>query len=219
MRPLRYVLALVLFSACDDHEFKSEGETVDGEGLSAVLDVMEGNCASCHSGDAPAFALDLTSELFCDSVLDGRLVVPNDAAGSVLQQRIEGDPSIMPPTTAMDEVNIAIVRDWINDGADCGDGDGDGDDDSDDGSDGSSDDGGGALDGAQIYADSCSGCHGGSGEGAYGPSMDSVVPSLSEAEVADIALNGTDSGSMLGQLTDADEADAVAAFCTETWGS
>ena len=214
MRPLRFAFALVLFSACDDHDFKSEGETVDGEGLSAVLDVMEGNCASCHSGGEPAAGLDLTPDLFCDSVLDGRIVVPSDADGSVLQQRIEGSPSIMPPTTAMDDANITIIRDWINDGADCDSGGGD-----DGGGDDGGGDDGGTLDGGQVFADSCSSCHGSSGEGGAGPAMSGVVPSLSEADIADIALNGTYNGNMSGQLTDTDEADAVAAYCVATWGS
>ena len=215
MRPLRFALALVLLSACDDHEFESHIVTVDGEGLEAVLDIMDGNCVSCHSGDEPSAGLDLSADVFCDNVLDGRLVVPSDADGSVLQQRIESDSSPMPPTALMDDANIAIVRDWIEAGADC-DGGGGGDD---GGGDDGGDDSGSTLDGAQIYADSCSGCHGASGEGGYGPMMDTAVGSRSEAEVADIALNGSASGNMAGILSDTDEADAVAAYCVETWGS
>ena len=89
--------------ACDDHEFKSESVTVSGEGLDAVKQVMEANCASCHSVASPSAGLDLTPDNFCDNVLDGRMVIPGNASGSVLQQRIEGDPSSMPPTGLMDD--------------------------------------------------------------------------------------------------------------------
>ena len=223
MSPLRLILPLALLSACDDHEFKPHGEAIEGEGLSAVLDVMDGNCAGCHGGEAASAGLDLSRDGFCDVVLDGRLVIPGDAANSVLQQRIEGDPSPMPPTSLMDAANIDIVREWIDDGADClsdGGGDDGGDDSTGDdgGGDDSAGDDGSAIDGEQIYASSCGGCHGAGGEGGFGPAMGSIVPSFSEAEIADICLNGSASGNMAAVLSDADEADAVAAYCVDTWG-
>lgn len=207
-------MAMILIgaTACDDHEFKSESVVVSGEGLDAVKQIMETSCASCHSAGNPTAGLDLTPDNFCDNVLDGRMVIPGNASGSVLQQRIEGDPSSMPPTGLMDDANIQIVADWIDAGADC---DGVG---GDDGGDDAGDDGGtGGTDGAAVYSASCSGCHGADGEGGFGPAMASAVGGLSAAEIADIAMNG--SGTMNGVLTDAAQADAVGEYCVSEFGN
>ena len=206
-------MAMILIgaTACDDHEFKSESVVVAGEGLEAVKQIMDTSCASCHSAGNPTAGLDLTPANFCDNVLDGRMVIPGNASGSVLQQRIEGDPSPMPPTGLMDDANIQIVADWIDAGADC---DGVG---GDDGGDDAGDDGGtGGTDGAAVYSASCSGCHGADGEGGFGPAMAAAVGGLSAAEIADIAMNG--SGTMNGVLTDADQADAVGEYCVSEFG-
>jgi len=225
IRRAALVLALASSVACDDHQFNTgEGTKVEGEGIDAVKQIMEGNCVSCHGDSSPSANLSLTSDAFCDAVLDGRLVIPNDSGGSVLQQRIEGDPSPMPPAGLMDDSNIQIVADWIDAGADCdstGDGGGSGDDGgSGDGGDdsGSGDDGGGSPDGEAIYAASCAGCHGASGEGGFGPAMTTAVYGMDAAEVADVALNGSEGGGMSGQLTDSDEADAVGEYSITTWG-
>ena len=106
----------------------------------------------------------------------------------------------------------------------CGDKDdgdsGSGDDGSDgaDGSDGSDGgDGGDASAGATVFASSCSGCHGSDGEGVSAPAMSSVIPGMSAAEIADVAMNGT--GGMPAILSgNQADADDVAAYCLETWG-
>ena len=219
MHFIRAALALVLVGvvACDDHEFKSESVAVSGEGLEAVKQVMESNCASCHSAGSPSAGLDLTAANFCENVMDGRMVIPGNAAGSVLQQRIEGDPSAMPPTGLMDDSNIQIVADWIDAGADC-EGLG-GNDDGGDG--GGGDDGGddgttGGVDGATVYANSCAGCHGANGEGVAGPDMVTAVQGLTAEDVADVALYGE--GTMPAILTDPEEAAAVGEYSVSEFG-
>jgi cytochrome c551 len=92
--------------------------------------------------------------------------------------------------------------------------------DGDDGADGADGggDGGDSSEGASIYASSCSGCHGADGEGVSGPAMGTVVPGLTQGEVAEIAAEGT--GSMPAVLAgDTAAADNVAAYVVETWGS
>ena len=214
MHFIRAALASVLLGvvACDDHAFKSESVAVSGEGLDAVKEVMEANCASCHSAGSPSAGLDLTAANFCENVMDGRMVIPGNATGSVLQQRIEGDPSSMPPTGLMDDNNIQIVADWIDAGADCeGLGDVDGGEDSG-GDDGTT----GGVDGATVYANSCAGCHGANGEGVAGPAMASAVNGLTAEDVADVALYG--SGGMPAVLSDPEEASAVGEYSVSEFG-
>ncbi len=200
--------AAVGLVACDDTKFNTGGEAVSGEGFDAVLQVMEGNCTSCHSGSAPSAGLDLSRDTFCDVVLNGELVVPGDSAGSLLVQRIEGNPSPMPPAGLMEDGNVAIVADWVDAGADC----------TSSGGGSGGEDTGTPADGASIFASSCAGCHGANGEGVSAPSMDSALYGLNADDVAEIAMNGT-SGGMPAILTDADQAALVADYCIETWGN
>lgn len=232
MSTIRAACALsILFAvACDDHEFNSgESTKVEGEGLEAVQSVMEGNCVACHNTASPQAGLDLSSEVFCDSVLDGRIVIAGNASGSVLVQRMQGDPSPMPPTGVMDDGNIQIVVDWIDGGADCdSSGGGSGDD---GGSGGSGDDGTGddgttdtgdtgapGIDGEAVYASSCSTCHGASGEGGYAPAMSTAAYGKTAEDIANIALNGSSGGGMAAVLTDEGEANAVGEYVFTNWG-
>jgi mono/diheme cytochrome c family protein len=74
-------------------------------------------------------------------------------------------------------------------------------------SDGGSD-GGSGLDGASLYASSCSGCHGSDGtNGTGGPSLADEVPGRSDAELIEIMQSGVGSMPPIG-VSD-DEAQAI----------
>jgi mono/diheme cytochrome c family protein len=195
------LLAPLLLVGCDD-EFNynaAHGGVVDGEGIDAVLDVMDGNCVGCHSGADPAAALDLDAD-FCDAVLDDRIVVEGDSAGSVLYQRISSETSPMPPNGLMDQANIDIVRDWIDAGADC-----------------STDGSGGDATGDELFASRCASCHGDSGQGlGDAPALGDVVPGKDQAGVEYIILNGEGDMSAVGVT--ADEATLIAEYVLATWG-
>lgn len=121
MRVSRLSLLLVLsIAACDDTEFPAHSVEVTGDGYDAVLEVVDGNCISCHTGDSAPMGLNLADDL-CAEILDDRMVVPGDAEGSVLYQRITSAAAPMPQGGLMDQGNIDIIGDWINDGAECGD--------------------------------------------------------------------------------------------------
>jgi len=199
------LLAPLLLVGCDD-EFNynaSHGGVVDGEGIDAVLDVMDGNCVGCHSGDGASAGLDLDTD-FCGAVLDGRIVVEGDSAGSVLYQRITDESLPMPPSGGlMDQANIDIVRDWIDAGADCSTDDSGG--------------GGGDATGADLYGSRCASCHGDAGQGVSAPALAGVVPGLDQAGIEDIILSGQ--GNMPAISVSADEAALIAAFVLDTWGS
>ena len=198
-------LALIGLAGCDDTQFNTLEVEVSGEGYDAVIDVVEGNCTSCHSDGGTASFLNLSEDAFCDTVLDGRLVVPGDADGSVLYQRITDAGSPMPPTGVMSEGNQTIVGDWIDDGADCA---GSGGSDGDDGSDG------GEVSGETVYGSACSGCHGSDGGGVSGPPLQGTA--LSADQISTIAQDGQ--GGMPAILSGKpDEADAVAQYILDTF--
>ena len=121
------MIAFALLTACDDTSFKSHEVVVDGEGYDAVVDVMNANCVMCHNAAAPGANLALDGDL-CDALVDvegraGVLVVAGDAANSYLVAKMEGtsdiEGTVMPPGGRMSDENLDIVRDWIDDGAQC----------------------------------------------------------------------------------------------------
>ena len=116
---LSWLLVLAI-AACDDTEFPAHSVEVTGDGYDAVLEVIDGNCVSCHTGDSAPMGLDLSEDL-CAEVVDDRMVVPGDAAGSILYQRITNESAPMPQGGLMDQGNIDIIGEWIDAGADCGD--------------------------------------------------------------------------------------------------
>lgn len=99
----------------------------------------------------------------------------------------------------------------------CGDKDDHGDtgDTHDHGHDGDGDGDGDATAGEAVFAASCEGCHGTSGEGASGPAMMDVVPHHSASDIVDVVMNG--SGGMPAVVSDEHDAADVAAYCKSTW--
>lgn len=200
------LFAIVPLGACLEFD-KDDGEDDDddeaqSDDIDAVLDVMDGNCLGCHSGDGASAGLDLGTD-FCGAVLDGRIVVEGDSAGSVLYQRITDEALPMPPTGLMDQANIDIVRDWIDAGADCSTDDSGG--------------GGGDATGVDLYGSRCASCHGDAGQGVSAPALADVVPGLDQAGIEAIILSGQ--GNMPAISVSADEAALIAAFVLDTWGS
>lgn len=74
-----------------------------------------------------------------------------------------------------------------------------------------------ATAGAQVFADTCAGCHGANGEGASGPAMSEAAAGKTEADVEDVVRNGSGDMPAQSQLSDPEMAD-VAAYVVETWG-
>lgn len=196
------LVAPLLLVGCDD-EFNyntSHGAAVDGEGIDAVVEIMDGNCVGCHGATNPAAGLDLSTD-FCGTVLDGRLVVEGDSAGSVLYQRISDAGAPMPPSGLMDQSNIDIVANWIDDGASC---------------EGGGTGGGTAETGEELYASNCASCHGASGQGVSGPALSDVVPGMDAEEVNEVILLGEDNMPPIN-VTVA-EASLIADHVIATWG-
>lgn len=168
---LAWCLLPLMAAGCDDTEFPAHSTAVSGEGWTAVQGVFEGNCMSCHSASVALGDLDLETDA-CASLVGveaahedyggALLVAAGDAESSVLWHKCEDSGEygeVMPQNGKMDQANVDVIRDWINDGAECS-GGGDGGD------------GGGSVDAtfanvqSEVFASSCNFCHtAGSGTG------------------------------------------------------
>lgn len=66
-----------------------------------------------------------------------------------------------------------------------------------------------------IYANSCASCHGDDLSGKSGPDLTQVGSSMSEEEIEDIIINGSENGNMPGNLTSIEEAEVLAEWLAE----
>lgn len=82
-----------------------------------IQPIFNANCVSCHPSVSVPDLTEGNSYTFL-TVTDPALVVPNDADGSELYQRILGiGGGVMPPSGSLSKTDIKLIRDWINNGA------------------------------------------------------------------------------------------------------
>lgn len=81
-----------------------------------IQPIFNQHCASCHNGGLDPDLREGTSYNFI-TVIDPNQVVPGDADGSELYQRLIGVGNIMPPSGSLSNTDINLVKDWINQGA------------------------------------------------------------------------------------------------------
>ena len=76
-------------------------------------------CAVCHSGDAASAGLHLDTGANALKGSDsGKVIIPGNAKGSLLVQRISDTTgNQMPPSDMLTKEQIQIITDWINQGA------------------------------------------------------------------------------------------------------
>ena len=67
----------------------------------------------------------------------------------------------------------------------------------------------------EIFANSCSGCHGADGDSGSSPQLSLVVPSLSDEELTDVIVNGV--GSMPGGLVQEADVPALVSYLRDTF--
>lgn len=67
----------------------------------------------------------------------------------------------------------------------------------------------------EIYANSCVSCHGDDLSGVSGPDLTQVGDRLSEEDIHDIIVEGSDNGAMPGGLTSLEGADALAEWLAD----
>jgi len=203
-RTVHWALAILTLVGCDDTLFNGN-EAASGVFLEDVLHIIDHNCLECHAGLTAEAGLDLSTD-FCGAVLTGGIVVPGQPDASLLYLRMRSPSDPMPPSGRLPSADLELVRQWIEDGAEC------------EGVDwtGETDTGASSDPGKQLYDQSCAGCHGADGGGSNGPAMTAVVPGLTAQQVADIARGG--SGGMPPVLPDPDEALLVGEYCVAEWG-
>ena len=94
-------------------------------------EIFTPRCATsgCHSGTARAGGLSLQAEDIATAIVDVsseakpdyKLVAPGDPVNSYLLMKMRGDEGIagdrMPPARALEEEQIALIEEWVEDGA------------------------------------------------------------------------------------------------------
>lgn len=203
------VAGLALF-ACDDHIFSNgKGHTSTSETEGNAESLLINACSSCHGGGlAPNLAADI-----CDNLVNVpstqapsmNFVTPNEPENSYLWHKLNGTggsaggtDTIMPTTGALAAADLAIIEEWINNGAVCGAPIEEGEVD--------------VANGEAIVTNSClNTCHG------TGPSFDDVVPNVTNGQIVDAIQNGVGAMPPQGAVTDYEIVDVVA-YLRATYG-
>lgn len=81
-----------------------------------IQPIFNANCVACHNGSLKP-NLSEGNSYTSITVTNPEHIVPNDADGSVLYQRLIGIGNLMPPSGSLSNKNISLVKNWINQGA------------------------------------------------------------------------------------------------------
>ncbi len=126
MRALSFALLLSLLAACG-LGVKPTGEIIGGGGgggggdtVSFALDILpifQQDCTICHGG-AGGLNLDSFAGVIAGGV-SGAIVLPGNAAQSLLPRRLDGTaPPVMPlDAPALTAPEVDRIRTWIDEGA------------------------------------------------------------------------------------------------------
>lgn len=82
-----------------------------------IQPIFNNDCIACHNGTLDP---DLREGFSYDfmTITDPGLIVPNDADGSELYQRLFGiGGGLMPPGGSLSDIDISLIEAWINQGA------------------------------------------------------------------------------------------------------
>ena len=112
------IILMLFISSCYYDEVVEEVIPPNNEVFFAtdIQPIFTAHCIACHNGGLDPDLREGTSYNFI-TVTDPNQVVPNDADGSELYQRLIGVGNIMPPAGALSNADIALVETWINQGA------------------------------------------------------------------------------------------------------
>ncbi|MSV27181.1 MAG: hypothetical protein EXQ52_00305, partial [Bryobacterales bacterium] len=122
---LGVVIGAIVFIVCFPESFAQQSSPQPSEAIRTVdyyrdvQSILTANCAKCHQGPtAPA-------ELHVDSVAglmkggtSGPAIIPGNGESSLLVSRIaDTGTNRMPPGGNLSATEIALIREWINQGA------------------------------------------------------------------------------------------------------
>ena len=129
---MRILFLAGLLMACDDHKFSGghgNSEPVTGSGYEAVQDIFANSCTGCHAANStpPALDGDLCNDIVgVASSIGMSQVEAGDADNSYLLHKINdthldvgGNGGSMPIGGSLSADEIAILTDWIDEGAEC----------------------------------------------------------------------------------------------------
>lgn len=106
------LVALALGSGCaNDTDTRPETAAY----ISAAIIVPYCGRAACHASASQSRGYQLDT---LEGLRAGGLVVRGDSAGSLLVQVLEGGRKLMPPDTPLPDADVALIKKWIDDGAD-----------------------------------------------------------------------------------------------------
>lgn len=113
---LTVLLLFISFESCyyDHPEVEAPSQTVVSYATD-VQPIFEANCTVCHPALVPK--PDLSEANSYSTLIDQNYVIANDTEGSLLYQRLIGNPSVMPPTGSLPDSDIALIKNWIEQGA------------------------------------------------------------------------------------------------------
>lgn len=121
IKPILIIGLALLFGACENDKFE-EGLPVVKDNVSFALDIepiISSQCAGCHN---PAnVEPDLRKGFAYGSLTeDEEGIIPGDSEGSELMEMLEWnskDGNDMPPSTPISPLQIALIKKWIDEGA------------------------------------------------------------------------------------------------------
>lgn len=111
------LLSLLLFSGC----FYDEGlaEIIPEDTIVSyafdIQPIFDANCTSCHP--LVISTPDLTSGNSYEAIMMENYIISKDEDGSILYQRLLGKPNLMPPSGPLPQLEIDLVKKWIEQGA------------------------------------------------------------------------------------------------------
>ena len=109
------LILVFLLSGCYYDKYEETDPAVQVSFTADIQPIFDTHCTSCHP--AIAASPDLSPDNSYSSINNGTYILPNDLSGSVLYQRLLGNPSIMPPAGSLSASEINLVRSWIEQGA------------------------------------------------------------------------------------------------------
>jgi mono/diheme cytochrome c family protein len=116
-RPTARIAGLVLAVIAATPPRVASGESDGSAGsLARRIRPVLSRCLECHAGEEPAGGLDLTSRPAALRGGDsGPAIRPRDAAGSLVYRKVAAGK--MPPKQRLDAEQVALVRSWLEAGA------------------------------------------------------------------------------------------------------
>jgi hypothetical protein len=117
---VRVIAILTLFLPSAVRSQQAVSKPVDFQ--ADIQPILAKNCQGCHQGGAAPAGLKLdTGAAVLSGSISGKVIIPGNAAQSLLVQRITAKTGVgMPPSGPLSDDQIALITAWVNQGAKIG---------------------------------------------------------------------------------------------------